>query len=148
MYRVPITGGQPQLLYERTMGRTIAVEGDQIYWVGSAPPWGGVSTGGVFTGPAAGGTARALALSNEVMGGMAVDEQYVYWTAIRSVWRVPKTGRSPEQIISCAGTPFVMRVDSDTIYYRNWDGEVWARGKSGGEPRKLSAGNPDFTTAP
>jgi hypothetical protein len=42
----------------------------------------------------------------------------------------------------------VVRVDSDTIYFRNWDGSVWAGPKTGGAPHKLSTGNGIFTTAP
>lgn len=142
VYRAPVSGGRPQTIYGGALIADSALDGDQIYWVTTTPSAG---QGAVYAGPAGGGAPRALAFA-DANGSVAVDAQYAYWTSSGGVWRVPKAGGAAERVISC-GTcdPRKVQVDADTLYYRDVDGDVWARAKAGGEARKLNTGNPGNT---
>src|SRR5207248_6395978 len=120
VYRVPVTGGRPQVLYGGVLLSGIALDGDQLYWVSTTPFAG---TGAIHRGAAGGGSDMVLAFP-DANGSIAVDEQYAYWTASGAVFRVPKTGGATEQIINCGSCiPFKVAVDADTIYYRTLDGD-------------------------
>lgn len=140
VYRAPASGGRAQFLYSGVNVRNLALDGDQIFWT-SLTSYAGPN-GGVYTGPAAGGAARALVFANPT-GGIAVDPQSVFWTDAGAIWRVPRAGGAAEQIIACGScSPQVVKVDSENIYYRNIDGDTWARPRAGGEGRRLNTGNP------
>lgn len=152
--RVPVAGGSTQVVYSTGGTRTLGLDGGQLYWTTftSFGPGRPDDTGAVWTGPAAGGTPTKLA-DGLTTGGLAVDSQYVYFTGrdrtgAGYIGRVPKGGGPSDVPIECGQCfPGVVRVDSQNIYYRNADSDIWARAKSGGEGKLLSSGNPRSASA-
>jgi hypothetical protein len=153
IYRAPVDGGRLAMpLYRSGAWRTLALDGERLYWTTVDDVFAGsFVVGGVWTGRTAGGMPTRLAMGNDPNGGVAVDDQYVYWTGRSeplgtgsgAINRVPKTGGAVDSPIQCGPcVPIVVRVDSQNIYYRNNDGDTWARAKSGGDFIKLSSGNP------
>jgi len=144
--RAPAGGGAVQRLYSSYAGiPTLVLDGQELYWVTYQDYY---SSGGVFTMPAAGGTATKLAAGNPT-GGIAVDSQDAYWTDnSHSIMRVPKAGGAVDTPISCGGcVPMVVRLDFDNIYYRNNDSDTWSRAKSGGDFHLLSSLTPRSSSA-
>jgi hypothetical protein len=146
--RAPVSGGAAQQLYTGNAIRTLVLDGGNLYYTSTTCCTSNGSS--VLVGPASGGTPILLATGNPT-SGLAVDTQNVYWTDKNGnggVYRVPKGGGAVDQTIQC-GTcnPVAVRVDSQNIYYRNADGDIWARAKGGGGLTLLSTGNPRSTQA-
>ncbi|MCA1825426.1 MAG: hypothetical protein LC689_00620 [Myxococcales bacterium] len=140
IYRAPASGGASQRLFTRSSVNAIAVDGDRLFWTEMPYYAGGV--GAVYSGSTSGGAVMQLTSANPT-GGLAVDSQNVYWTDQHEIGRVSRAGGASQFPIQCGGcVPWVVRLDFDTIYYRNLDGDTWARGKAGGDFHQLNTGNP------
>jgi hypothetical protein len=142
VFRAPASGGAAQQLYQPTAVYTLALDGGNLYFVSYS------NNGGILVGPAGGGSLTRLGGINPT-GGLAVDAQHVYWTDRLGentngvIMRVTKGGGAAETVVACgACVPRVVRLDSQNLYYRNSDSDVWSRAKSGGDLRLLSTGNP------
>jgi len=145
--RAPVSGGKAEQLYTGNNIIKLALDGANIYYTG----WSYTTNGAIasiLVGPTSGGTPTVLATGHPSSGALAVDTQHVYWTdkdwsnGNGSIRRVPKAGGTAETVVACGScTPVVIRLDSANLYYRNNDGDVWSRAKSGGDLHFLSSGN-------
>jgi hypothetical protein len=142
--RVPVTGGNAQVLYSGYYIGRIELDGATIYWTQS-PGYYGTGTAGIYSMGTSGGAARLVVAVHSPFA-VAVDSQYLYWTDKDGdgfIRRLRKVGGPTETMIDCgACTPAALRVDSANIYYRNTDGDGWSRAKGGGDFHKLTTGNP------
>lgn len=90
----------------------IALGNTAVYWV----------TGGtVFKAPKSGGAAQKLATAPaSVSDGIAVDDSYVYWTALDNlgtVRRVSKSGGDAKILVQGLDTPRAVAVDAKYVYF-------------------------------
>jgi hypothetical protein len=145
IYRAPVSGGAPQRLYTVSYVNGIAVAGDRLFWT-QLVSYYPAPQGGVYTGSSSGGAATQLAAGSP-SGGLAVDTDNVYWTDQHQIGRVARSGGPADFPIQCGGcVPETIRLDFDTIYYRNVDGDIWAHPKAGGAFTQLNTGNPRNTS--
>jgi hypothetical protein len=156
--RAPVTGGRAQLINGTYNGTTdygvilgFLADSGALYAVtkkNANPPF---DTSGVYTAPNGQSSGWTKLASGSPTGGLAVDSTFVYWTnraGSGAIGRVPRTGGAADTPIDCAECdPRVVRVDDQNIYYRNADGDAWARAKGGGSFTKLSSGNPRNSSA-
>ena len=141
LYSMPVSGGSVALLASATNIGKLALDGDgALYW----------TAGSIYQ---AGSVHRmqnrtdAVLASGQYPSALAVDASFAWFASKRNgedgfIRRVPKTGGAVEDVANCQQClPVVLRVDPKNFYYRNGDGDTWARGKDGGTPTLLSASN-------
>jgi hypothetical protein len=98
--RVPVAGGTPTLIHQDPhYAATLATDGVNLYWLSHDD----ATTGSVTQMPAGGGPTIVLAgpYSNPP-AGLAIDRQYVYWTANNAILRVPIGGGAVTTVESLA----------------------------------------------
>ncbi len=76
----------------------------------------------VFRLPFAGGIPQSLALmvGTNVVGGLALDANFVYWVDLvqaGSVFKVPTTGGSPTYLVTNLANPHNVAIDASYVYY-------------------------------
>lgn len=113
---VPKAGGTATALSTSRPGPyDIAVNAHGVFWieVGATDADGAV----MKTSPA-GGDPVTLASSQNLLGGLAVDEDNVYFTAGGSVWKVPDSGASaPVALATAQLNPRAVAVDTTSVYW-------------------------------
>src|SRR6185503_7987997 len=108
-----------------------ALDGANLFWtnVYSYGPSG--TPVGIYMGSAAGGSPGMLMASATQPRAIAVDAQNIYFTdkdyssnssGEGLIRRVPRAGGPVTTVIDCGNcSPAALRLDFDTIYYRNAD---------------------------
>lgn len=74
IYKVPRTGGKPELVAKATAPTELAVDKSHVYWLES-----GTTDGKVVEAPLSGGSATVLAEGQRSPVGLVVDDTSVYW---------------------------------------------------------------------
>jgi hypothetical protein len=93
----------------QTGSTAIAVDDDTVYCLRDASS--------IVTLPVGGGTQSDLASSGMGVSRMAVDATHLYWSEFgRRIFRVPKTGGSPEVVADIQGHPGVIALDETEVY--------------------------------
>jgi hypothetical protein len=143
LYSAPVEGATGSLLATGSIARLALDEFGALYWV--------------FVRDFQGGKGSLHRMQNRVDAviasgqnqnfGVAVDATHAYFTCSssdgvdRAIRRVPRTGGAVETVITTSAQPVAVRVDPQNVYYRDGNGAVWSRSKSGGTLRQLSAPN-------
>jgi hypothetical protein len=143
LYSMPATGGSVALLASASAISMLALDADgALYW----------TTG--YSSQTAGSVHRmqnridTVLVSGQYLTALAVDASFAWFANKHGpdedglIRRVPKNGGAVEDVANCQQCfPVVLRVDANNFYYRNRDGDTWARRKDGGPPILLSASN-------
>jgi hypothetical protein len=141
LYSMPVGGGGVALLASASTIGKLALDGDgALYWTAGAY----YQVGSVHRMQ---NRIDSVLASGQYPTALAVDASFAWFVSKPDgddgfIRRVPKTGGAVEDMANCKQCfPMVLRVDPKNFYYRNQDGDAWARGKDGGTPTLLSASN-------
>jgi hypothetical protein len=141
LYSMPADGGSVALIASASSIGKLALDGDgALYWTSG----GSYQVGSVHRMQ---DRIDAVLASGQYPSALAVDASFAWFGSKHGsedgfIRRVPKKGGTVEDVANCAQCfPVVLRVDPKNFYYRNVDGDTWARGKDGGTPTLLSAAN-------
>jgi hypothetical protein len=139
---LPLPGGTPIVLATATNPRSLALDGNYVYWVD-----GGTFTsslvsnkdGALMRVPIAGGTPEVVASGLTDPYGIAVDATNVYFTGPQSgvVGKVPLGGGPPVVVASGQNGPQGLAVDAKYVY---WTVVLDATGNGGVMMAPLSGG--------
>jgi hypothetical protein len=122
---LPKAGGSVKSLGSVTFVSAIAIHGSEIYATSS-----GLSDGGIYRLPLAGGTAEKL-VEQSSAGDIVVDDQWIYWTkeAVNfqsgGVFKMQKTGSEVYYYGPAnAGDPLKLRVANNRAYWSDLQDRV------------------------
>jgi List-Bact-rpt repeat protein len=142
IYSAPVGGGSGSLLATGSVGRMALDDQGALYWIDMRDFQ---KTGAVHRMQ---NRVDAVIASGQNQNlGVAVDATHAYFTCAANngtdlaIRRVPRQGGAVETVITATAQPLAVRVDSQNVYFRDLTGAVWARSKSDGTMRKLSAPN-------
>lgn len=138
------------------LGRGLAVDGDHLYFALSGGTDGSTGTTIASVSTRDGTASLVGELGDVAMTGVAVDESHLYTRTLDAIYRVSKTGGTPEAIVATqehglfltlmVGTDFAL--DDQFVYFGNGEQATLARApKSGGPPSTLVAGRYPVTQA-
>jgi hypothetical protein len=141
---------QPATLFTNPMGSqpwAIAVDASNVYWTNSSS-----TAGAVMMGPKTGGTAVKIAGANHA-SGIAVDNDYVYWTVAASpgaVRRAPFDGGAPVDLDTTLPSPSAIALDAVNAYVVNYNPGMFSDvvasvPKNGGPVTFLAQGQSSMT---
>jgi hypothetical protein len=142
LYSAPVGGGQvAQLASGFPIGKLVLDEVGALYWTAGVAS---NSNGSVHRMQDRGDT--VLAADQHPTGALAVDSTWLYFAdydGMGSVRRVPRKGGTLETLVACDQncSPSAIRVDVNNVYFRDQNGNVFARGKADGILRTISTGN-------
>jgi hypothetical protein len=144
----PLAGGTPLVLASLQNGPlAIAIDATNVYWAtydgairyvplgGLPPPDAGVDGGP--TGPI------PLATAQGVIGAIAVDATYIYWTSqsLGSVVKLGLAGGAPTSLATMQERPTGLAIDATHAYYTTYDeGAVKSVPIAGGPATTLASG--------
>jgi len=143
IYSAPVEGGTGSLLATGNIGRLALDELGALYWVLVRDFQGGKGSLHRMQNR----TDAVIASGQNQNFGVAVDATHAYFTcsssdgADQAIRRVPRTGGSVETVVATSAQPLAVRVDPQNVYFRDLNGVVWSRSKSGGTLRQLSSPN-------
>jgi hypothetical protein len=142
--RTPKCGGAIETLYEGEdfvdLAGAIAVDGERVYWVGGL----GNGDWGVRSIPKTGGEITPLAQGFDEVGGIAIDEDHVYFVsdcvAGTCIQRVSKSGGPVTTIAGEQPVVVDVAVDATHVYWISYPaiGQLWRAPKAGGAAEMLT----------
>lgn len=96
---------------------SIAVDATHVYWTAQGNGNIGMGTGTVMKVPIGGGAAVTLASGAWIVGGLAVDASYVYYSNyVQGLMKVPLGGGSPVSV-ALADAQYGLVLDSTSLYW-------------------------------
>ncbi|MFL5311333.1 MAG: InlB B-repeat-containing protein [Myxococcales bacterium] len=143
IYSAPVEGGTGSLLATGNIGRMALDEVGALYWILIRDFQGGKGSLHRMQNR----VDAVIASGQNENFGVAVDATHAYFTCSstdgkdQAIRRVPKTGGSVETVLTTLVQPLAVRLDPQNVYFRDLNGAVWSRGKSGGALRLLSGSN-------
>jgi Divergent InlB B-repeat domain len=143
IYSAPVGGGSGSLLATGLVGRLALDDEGALYWINMRDFQGG--RGALHR--VQNRVDAVIASGQNQNLGVAVDATHAYFTCSsadrtdQAIRRVPRKGGSVETVVTTTVAPLTVRVDSQNVYFRDANSAVWARSKSGGPARELSAPN-------
>jgi hypothetical protein len=105
----------------------LVLDEENVYFVDTA----------VRRAPKAGGPSTALAPAGSARFSLAADDQFLYWVAAGTLYRVAKAG-GPVLTLASTNDLQAVAVDETTVYYLDADG-LWTMAKSGGPATQIAA---------
>ena len=141
--KIPMTGGEPQLVADRlARPRAVACDGRWVFVVDVDPTRQGMTRGSaVVRIPAAGGERTVLGRSEGEISGLALDDANVYWAdgLDGTIVAVPKTGGAPRTLASERGLPRSVVVSGGALTWVEKRSEsLWTMPSAGGPPRRVA----------
>src|SRR2546425_1816493 len=143
--RVSVTGGQVQTLASVESPLHIAADSSYIYFNNASSIWR-ISKNG--------GSPQRLFSQAVIIAGLALDDQYVYYTISFCcgngyLARIPKSGGTSEAVLSGLNSPWGIAVDDDYAYFIQTSGEcsgidsqitkgLWRVPKTGGGALRMT----------
>jgi hypothetical protein len=120
----------PLVLVDNVFVDFIRQDADYIYFGNNFPP-------GVGRVPKVGGKTESYAAEEPM--DLAVDDAYVYWSAVGNVQRAPKTGGPPQSLTKTAtGAAWAFALDATNLYFSDNVDTIWKVPKTGsGSAQKL-----------
>jgi hypothetical protein len=143
IYSAPVEGGTGSLLATGNIGRLALDEFGALYWIQIRDFQGGKGALHRMQNR----VDAVIASGQNQNLGVAVDATHAYFTCSsadgtdQAIRRVPKSGGTVEMVIATSVQPLAVRVDPQNVYFRDLNGAVWSRSKSGGTLRQLSTPN-------
>ncbi len=143
IYSAPVEGGTGSLLATGNIGRLALDEAGALYWVVVRDFQGGKGSLHRMQNR----VDAVIASGQNQNFGVAVDATHAYFTCSstdgtdQAIRRVPRTGGTVETVVTASAQPLAVRLDPQNVYFRDLNGAVWSRSKSGGTLRQLSAPN-------
>jgi len=143
IYSAPVAGGTGSLLATGMIGRLALDEFGALYWVLMRDFQGGKGSLHRMQNR----VDAVIASGQNENFGVAVDATHAYFTCSstdgtdQAIRRVPKAGGAVETVLTTSSQPLALRVDPQNVYFRDLNGAVWSRSKSGGTLRQLSTPN-------
>ncbi len=148
IYSVPVGGGSPSLIFSgaQGIGRLALDELGALYWTSNIwQAW----QAGASVHRMQNRTDSTLVSNLRVTDGIAVDDKNVWFgtfidnSSAGELHRVPRTGGTVQDVISCGSPCYVMSIKTDfqRVYFRSSSGQAYAMAKSNPSLVLLSAGN-------
>lgn len=108
---------QDEIVAQDPQGATaLAVDGDDVFW--------GTTDGMVRARHA--GVVTTLATASASIDSITFDSQYVYFTSIGAVARVPRAGGASSTVLANAGVPFALATSGADLFWVNYGAGIAA----------------------
>jgi hypothetical protein len=120
--RLPIAGGTPSVVYASTTpGKYetlhIAVDDARVFMTDQGAITAPKKPRGVFSIPLAGGNERSQLITTSTIDRIALDGEYVYFTADDSIARMPKSGGLAMALVRNIDTDTPLAIHDGYVYF-------------------------------